>query len=191
MMLSGGQCGDLDEVVGEDSLPAPGFRSLKAVHAGAVPAVRTFEGADAAFGSGSPLDGSAEGSASFQLLSGQAGPPFPGNGDGANTEAGEGVVDGSLAVPTVSGHGAGCATGPGVHPLDCGSQLWCVSGVSGLHIVIDNDAVVVVDDLPFITELDRFPQPALRDRPRLPSCRLTTRLAPSGVIPATVAGSAR
>ena len=44
--------------------------------------------------------------------------------------------------------------------------MWCVSGVSGLHIVIENDAVVVIDDLPFVTELDRFPQPALRDRPR-------------------------
>ena len=77
MMVSGGQCGDLGQVVGQDSLPGPGFRSLKAVHAGAVPAVCAFEGADAAFASGSPLDGSAEGSASFQLLSGQAGPPFP------------------------------------------------------------------------------------------------------------------
>ena len=85
MMVSGGQCGDLGQVVGEDSLPGPGFRSLKAVHAGAVPAVCAFEGADAAFASGSPLDGSAEGSASFQLLSGQAGPPLPGNDDGANT----------------------------------------------------------------------------------------------------------
>jgi len=56
MMVSGGQCGDLGQVVGEDSLPGPGFRSLKAVHAGAVPAVCAFEGADAAFASGSPLN---------------------------------------------------------------------------------------------------------------------------------------
>ncbi len=129
-MVSRGQCGDLGQVVGVDPLSGPGFRSLEAVHAGAFPAVCAFEGADAAFASGSPFDGSAEDSASFQLLS------------------------------------ARCATGPVFHPLDCGSQLFCVSGASGLHIVIENDAVVVVDDLPFVTELDPFSQPALRDRPR-------------------------
>jgi hypothetical protein len=165
-MVSRGQCGDLGQVVGVYPLSGPGFRSLEAVHAGAVPAVCALEGADAAFASGSPFDGSAEGSASFQLLSGRAGFPFVGNDDGANTQVGEGVVDGSFAVPAVGGHGAWCATGPVFHPLDCGSQLWCVRGVSGLHIVIENDAVVVVDDLPFVTELGRFPQPALRDRAR-------------------------
>ena len=56
MMVSGGQCGDLGRAWVRDSLPGPGFRSLKVVHAGAVPAVCAFEGADAAFASGSPLD---------------------------------------------------------------------------------------------------------------------------------------
>jgi hypothetical protein len=92
--------------------------------------------------------------------------PFAGNDDGANTQVGEGVVDGSVAVPAVGGHVARCATGPVFHPLDCWNQLWCVSGVSRLHIVFENDPVVVVDALPFVTELDRFPQPALRHRPR-------------------------
>jgi hypothetical protein len=86
------------------------------------------------------------------------------NDDGANTQVGEGVADGSFAVPAVGVHGARCATSPVFHPLDCGSQLWCVRGVSVLHIVIENDAVVVVDDLPFVTELGRFPQPALLAR---------------------------
>jgi hypothetical protein len=105
-MVSRGQCGDLGQVVGVDPLVRSGFRSLEAVHAGAVPAVCAFEGADAAFASGSPFDGSAECSASFQLLSGQAGFPFAGNDDSANTQVGQGVVDGSFAVPAVTVRGA-------------------------------------------------------------------------------------
>jgi hypothetical protein len=52
------------------------------------------------------FDGSAEGPASFQLLSGQAGFPFAGNDDGANTQVGKGVVHGSFAVPAVTVRGA-------------------------------------------------------------------------------------
>ena len=90
--------------------------------------------------------------------------PFAGNDDGANTQVGKVLFDGGFAVTTVGGHGAGCATGPGFDPVDCGSQLWCVGGVSGLHVVIEHDAVVVVDDLPLVAELDGFAQPALGDR---------------------------
>ena len=75
--------------MGEDPLFGPGFRSFEAVQAGAVPAVAAFEGADPAFASGSPFDGAAEGPASFQLLSGQAGFPFAGNDDSANTQFGK------------------------------------------------------------------------------------------------------
>ena len=37
-------------------------------------------------------------------------------------------------------------------------------GVSGMQLVIHDDAVVVVDDLPLVAELDGFPEPAFRDR---------------------------
>jgi hypothetical protein len=33
--------------------------------------------------------------------------------------------------------------------------LWCVSRVCDLHVVIEDDAVVVVDDLALVTKLDR------------------------------------
>jgi len=45
--------------------------------------------------------------------------------------------------------------------------LWCVRRVYDLHVVIKDDAVVVVDDLALVTELDGFPEPALGDRARI------------------------
>jgi hypothetical protein len=125
--------------------------------AGAVPAVSAFEGADPAFASGSPFDGSAERSSSFDLLAGGTGPALARYDDGADTEVGQRGVDGGLAVPAVGGHGPWCTTGPGFDPLDRRRQLWCIGGVSGMHLVIQDDAVVVVDDLPRVAELDGFP----------------------------------
>jgi len=77
-----------------------------------------------------------------------------------HADVGEGVVDRGVAVPAVGGHGAGCATGPVFHPLDRGGQLWCVRRVSDLHVVIKDDAVVVVDDLALVTKLDRSTTPS-------------------------------
>jgi hypothetical protein len=37
--------------------------------------------------------------------------------------------------------------------------------VARLHVVVEDDAVVVVDQLSFVAEFDRFPEPALSDRP--------------------------
>lgn len=61
--LGAGSCceaADLDEVVGEDAVPGPDPGSFGAVDAGAVPTVVSFEGADAAFAAGAPLDCSSE-----------------------------------------------------------------------------------------------------------------------------------
>src|SRR5258705_6452564 len=156
--------GDSGQVVGEDPLSGPGFRSFEAVQGGAVPAVSAFEGADPAFASGSPFDGSAECSAFLDVLAGGTGPAFARYDDSADTELGQCLVGGRFAVTTVSGHGPWCTTGPGFDSLDRRGQLWCVGGVSGMHLVIHDDAVVVVDDLALGTELDGFPQPALGDR---------------------------
>ena len=49
-----------------------------------------------------------------------------------------------------------------------------------MHVVIHDDAVVVVDDLPLVTELDGFAQPRLAIGRASRPCRLTTRVAPSG-----------
>ena len=122
----------------------PGFRSFEAVQAGAVPAVSAFEGADPAFASGSPFDGSAECSAFLDVLAGGAGAALARDDDSADTELGQCLVGGRFAVTTVSGHGLWCTTGAGFDSLDRRGQLWCIGGVSGMHLVIHDDAVVVV-----------------------------------------------
>ncbi len=77
----------------------------------------------------------------------------------------QGVVDTSFAVAAVRGHGARVAAGAPGHPLDRRLHPWSVGGVAGLHVVVEDDTVVVVDNLGFVAELDRLAQPALRDRP--------------------------
>jgi len=76
--VSGGEGGDLDQVVGEDPLSGPGFGSFEAVQAAAVPVVSAFDGADPAFASGSPFDGSAKRPAVFDLLPVRAGSALAG-----------------------------------------------------------------------------------------------------------------
>jgi hypothetical protein len=50
-------------------------------------------------------------------------------------------------------------------PLHGLGQLRGVGGVPRFHVVVHDDTVVVVHDLRFAAELDRFPEPALGDRP--------------------------
>src|SRR6267154_1690265 len=102
------------------------------------------EGADPAFASGSPFDGAAKCWAFLDLLAGGTGSALARDHDSADTQVGEVVFDGGFAVPAVSGHRRGRATGPGSDPLDRRGQLWCVGGVSDMQLVIHDDAVVVV-----------------------------------------------
>jgi hypothetical protein len=165
--ISSGKGGDLGQVVGEDSVARPGFRSFEAVQAGAVPAVASFEVADPAFASGSPFDRSAECPAVLDLVPGGTRSAFTRDHDMADAEASQCLFDSGLAVSAISGHGAGCLTGPVFDPLDRRSQLWCIGRVSGVYIVIEDDTVVVVDDLRLVAELDWFTELAFRDRPGL------------------------
>ena len=48
--------------------------------------------------------------------------------------------------------------------FDGGVQPGRVGRVAGLDVVVEHDPVVVVDDLGFVAELDRLPEPAFRDR---------------------------
>jgi hypothetical protein len=77
----------------------------------------------------------------------------------------QGVVDTGFAVAAVRGHGARFAAGAPGHPLDRRLHPWSVSGVAGLHVVVEDDTVVVVNNLGFVAELHRLAEPALRDRP--------------------------
>ena len=49
--------------------------------------------------------------------------------------------------------------------LIAGSIRGASAGVAGLHVVVEDDTVVVVNNLGFVAELDRFAELALRDRP--------------------------
>ena len=103
----------------------------------------------------------------LNLLAGGAGSAFARDDDSADTQRAEALFHGGLPVPTVRGDGVWCATGPGCDPPDGRGQLCCIGRVSDMELVIDDDAVVVVDDLPLVAELDGFTEAALGDRARI------------------------
>ena len=96
--------------------------------AGAVPAVSAFEGADPAFASGSPFDGSAERSAFLDLLAGGTGPALARYDDSADPELGQCLVGGGVAVPAVGGHGAWYPPGPGLTRWIAGANCGASAG---------------------------------------------------------------
>jgi hypothetical protein len=67
VVVSGCEGADLDEVVGEDAVSAPGSGSVEAGEFGAVPAVAAFDVVDPSFGPGAPFELLAEGSPVFEL----------------------------------------------------------------------------------------------------------------------------
>jgi len=98
-------------------------------------------------------------------LAGLAGFAFAGDDDGAHAELVQCVVDALLAVTAVGGDGAGPPAGAADDPLDGRRELRRVGRVALVQGVVEHDAVVVVDDLRLVAELDRLPEPALGDRP--------------------------
>jgi hypothetical protein len=94
---------DLDQVVGEDAVPAPDRGSVPAVQAGAVPAVASFEVADPSFAAGSPLDQLAEAGAGLEFLAGRGGGRLAGDRDGADAKFAQVTLDGGVAVAAVGG----------------------------------------------------------------------------------------
>jgi hypothetical protein len=141
---SAGQGGDLGQVVGEYSVPAPDRRSVPAVQACAVPAVASFEVADPAFAAGAPLDQLAEAAAVLDGLAGRGGGGLAGNRDRAHGRGVQVPFDGGLAVAAVGGHRAGHLAGAPGDPFHGGHQLRAVRDGTILHGVVHDDAVVVV-----------------------------------------------
>jgi hypothetical protein len=125
----------------------PGFRSFEAVQAGAVTAVSAFEGADPAFASGSPFHGAAEGWSVFEGLSSLGGSALAGDDDVADAEVVLGVVDVLLAVAAVGGDDPRRSAGASVDAFDGRRETWGVGRVGVLDIVVEHDAVLVVDQL--------------------------------------------
>ena len=95
------------EVVGQDSMSGPDPGALGVVDAGSIPAVAAFEGADTAFTSGAPLDGSPKRGSVFGGSSRLGRFAFAGYHDRAHTEVVQGVLDAFLAVAAVCGDGGG------------------------------------------------------------------------------------
>jgi hypothetical protein len=120
---------DLDQVVSEDAVPAPGSGSVDAGEFGAVPAVASFEVVDPSFGSGPPFDLVAEGSPVLELAARGAGFGRARDRHAAHAERVQVGFNGCLAVTTVGGDRAGGASGAGGDPLDRRSQLRGVGGV--------------------------------------------------------------
>src|SRR4051794_16289013 len=156
-----GQDPDLDQVVGQDRLPGPDACSVQAIEAGAVPAVSALEAADPALAAGAPLDRLAEGRTGFGGLSGPAGAAPARGARGSDTQLVWVVFDAGLAVAAVGGDGARAATGAGDDPCDGGSQVRCVRWIAPVEGVVEHHAVVVVEHLGLVAELDGMTQPAL------------------------------
>jgi hypothetical protein len=143
--------------------PDPG--SFGGVDQGSVPSVAAFEVADAAFAAGSPFHLPPERSLSFLGLSGLAGSALSRNDDVSDTKIVQVIVDAGLAVAAVGGHRSRLPSGAADDAFDSGFQPRSIDRVARLHVVVEDDAVIVVDQLSLVAELDRFPEPALSDWP--------------------------
>jgi len=87
------------------------------------------------------------------------------DGDVTHAEVVQFVFDLGFAVAAVSGRSARGAAGAALYPLDRRGQLRRVGRVPDLDVVVEDDAVFVVDDLCLVTELDRSPEASFADRP--------------------------
>src|SRR5271169_4458739 len=118
VLVSWGEGADLDEVVSEDAVSAPGSGAVDAGQFGAVPAVASFEVVDPSFGSGAPFHLVAEGSSVFELAARGAGFTGSWDRDAAHAEPVQVVFDRGLAVTAVGGDRAWCVPGAGSDPFD-------------------------------------------------------------------------
>ena len=83
----------------------------------------------------------------------------------ANAEFAERFPDGRFAIAAVGGDRVGDDVGPLADALDRRSEHGGVGWVADEDGVVDDDAVLVVDHLGLVTELNRFTQPTLADGP--------------------------
>src|SRR3954462_9047774 len=104
---------DLDEVVGEDAVPAPGSGAGEAVHAGAVQPEVAFRAADASFAAGSPADHLAERPAVLDLAARCARSALAGQDDVADPSVFEVILDRNFAVAAVRRDRPGCSPAAG------------------------------------------------------------------------------
>ena len=100
----------------------------------------------------------------FLGLSGLARFAFAGDHDGTDAGVVQVVLDALLAIAAVGGDGPRLASGAALDALDRRGQLRGIRWVALFQVVVDDDAVVVVDDLGLVAELDRLTELTFGDR---------------------------
>ncbi|GIH18931.1 hypothetical protein Raf01_71030 [Rugosimonospora africana] len=113
----------------------------------AVPAIAVFEVADAAFAAGAPFDEPSERGALLVFSAVGAGGAFARDGDPLDAEFVELGFDAGLAIAAIRGDGAGNSAGAVVDAANRWLQLRSVDRVAFFDVVVQDDAVGVVDDL--------------------------------------------
>src|SRR5271165_6273802 len=137
--VSCGEGSDLDEVVSEDAVSAPGSGAVDAGEFGAVPAVASFDVVDPSFGSGPPFDLVAEGSPLFELAAPSSRFALARDRYAAHTELVQVAFNRGFAVAAVGGDRAWRMSGAADDPFDRLGQLRGVWRVPDLHGVVEDD----------------------------------------------------
>src|SRR5215813_2661387 len=134
-----GQGADLDEVVGEYSVSAPGSDSRQGGQLGAVPSVASFEVVDTTFTSGPPFDLGAEGFSVLVFPPCSSGRTGPRDGDVADPQVLQVSFDRGVPVAAICGDRGGDPPDPVGDRCDRRLQLRGIAGVSDLHAVVEDD----------------------------------------------------
>ena len=171
--------------MGQDPLSDPGAGSVDAVDAGSVHAVAAFEGGDAAFGAGAPLDQPPERGLPFDLTPGGGGFGLAGDRDLGDAQAGELVVGAVVSVTAVGDNGPGDLADPTDGEPDGRDEQVGVGRVAAVDVVVEHEPVGLVRDLGLVAELDGLAEPSLDDPPRVGVVERDSRLAPGGMASAS------
>jgi len=147
----GGERSDFGGVVGEDSPAAPGAGTGLGVVEGAAPPVVAFETRDTRFGSCTPLHQVPEPARAFGCLARRARSALAWDHDPFDTKSLEVGVDGRFTVSTIRDDRARCAPEPGDDTADRENELRRVGRVAFVDLMVNDDAVNVVDDLGLVT----------------------------------------
>ncbi len=182
-LVPGGQCGDLDEVVGEDSVAAPGGGAVSSVNEAAVPAVAALEVADASSDPVRHLISSRKPGECSTFWRALPGCPL------------RGIT--TVVTPRSSSSGRPRprrspgrqwllrdAAEPFGDAIDPGASCSASGGLPGLDLVVEHQPVFVVDNLGFVPNSTGLPSRPFTMGRASGSCRLTSRVAESILSPA-------
>ena len=181
--ILGHQTGNLYKVVVEDPEAAPGSCAFDSIHPRSVPSEVALQAADPTFAPGPPLHEPSKGSSPFE------GPPSSRRFthcrqyDTADAKIFESSFDLVFHIATIRRHGAWHLAEPRRDPDDRRHKLGGVIRIAHLDVVVDDDAVGIVDELGLVAELDRLAEPALSDRTGIGVVQRDKALRAVGVAP--------